>query len=617
MKDPGRTAPSRFTRLGLVGAGISLMTRRELIEATAVVVLMMLAGLLESAVVALVFPLVYVILDPAKFEATRFGHLISGLSGNRPFDQMFGYLAPTLIVLLVIGSAISSLTIYAIERQSARCRYRFAHDLLGRVVAAPYLWLIQNNTAIIARHVYEDVRRWRMDFIQSLLAAIQSAIMIVAPAAVVIAVAPLDGLIAIPIVAIVCVSLVLLLRYRFRKISLALRTSANATMKTLMQILGGLREVIVSGQSGYFVSTFDKHHSDQNRAAIAARMWGNAPAVTINVMGQLAFVLTALLFWWRGESGSEIAAQLALIGIVVSRVVPAFNRLAGNISTLFRAAPFVESLIDFCSDIDRAGKQLGRKKGGVPVPPHWQTLSLCEVSFRYPGSERMSLQGASLELKRGKSYGFVGRSGAGKSTLVNLLLGLIEPTGGAVRIDGEDLRQISIADWHRRFGYVPQDPFIFDVSLRDNIVFGEPSNDERVLAVIDQVRLTNIAAELPLGLDTLLGERGRLLSGGQAQRVAIARALFRHPDILFLDEATSALDSITESEIYSAINDRRGSVTALMIAHRVTSLRRCDRIFVLEEGRIVDSGTFDELMARSPLFRGLAAEAEEPAAAII
>jgi ABC-type multidrug transport system fused ATPase/permease subunit len=611
-----KKSKSRLTRLGLIGAGLSLMRPREFIEAAGIVMLMVLGGLFESAVVALVFPLVYVILDPAKFQSTRFGHLISGLFGNYPFDQMFGYIAVTLIALLIGGAAITSLAVYASERHSAHCRNRMAHDLLRRIVAAPYLWLIQNNTAIVARHIYEDVRNWRRDFIQSLLSIIQSAIMIISPAAVVIAIAPVDGLIALLVVAIICSLIVFLLRSRFRKISSTMRTASNATMKTLLQILGGMREVIVSGRADHFVATFDEHHGDQTRATLAARMWSNAPSTFIYLFGQLAFIGTASIFWWRGESGTEIAAQLVLIGIVVSRVVPAFNRLATNVSVLFRAAPFVESLIDFCDDIDRGRKQFGHKTGGVPVPSQWKRLSLQEVSFRYPGSESWSLEGVTIILERGRSYGFVGRSGAGKSTLVNLLLGLIEPACGTVRVDDEDLSRILITDWHRRFGYVPQDPFIFDVSLRDNIVFGENSDHERVLEVIDQVRLTSVAAELPAGLDTLLGERGRRLSGGQAQRVAIARALFRRPDILFLDEATSALDSITESEIYSAIDRLRGNVMALMIAHRVTSLRRCDQIFVLDQGRIIDSGTFDDLMVRSKLFRRLAAQ-DEPAVAVV
>ena len=597
-----------LSRLGLIGAGLGLMTRREAIGMIGIIVLMMVSGLLESAVVALVFPLVYVIVDPVKFEATAFGSHLSTFTGGQPVSAIFGYLAISLIVLVLLGAAVSSLTLLTSERHGARCRIRFAHDLLMRTVSAPYLWQIQNNTALIARRFYEDVRVWRRDFIQSLLAILQSTIMIIAPSSVAIAIAPSDGLIALLIVALVCGLVIVSLRRKLKKNSLAVQASSGATIKTLLQILSGMREVIVSSHAGYFIAGFDRHHRDLNRSITSGMMWGNAPAQIINLLGQVGFVSTAALLWWRGVSGTEIAAQLALIGIVVSRVVPAFSRLASNLSILMRAAPIVETIIDFRKGMDRAQQEFGRKASNVPVPSHWTTLALKDVSFRYPGTERLSVDGVSIELARGKSYGFVGRSGAGKSTLVNLLLGLVEPTSGSVSVDGTALSELSITDWYRRIGYVPQDPLIFDSSLRDNIVFGEAVDDAQVMRSVELASLTKVVAALPNGLSAMLGERGRRFSGGQAPRVALARALFKRPDMLILDEATSALDSITEAEIYSAIGAEKCDVTTLIVAHRVASLRNCDLIFLLDHGKVIDSGSFDDLLDRSGLFRGLAAE---------
>jgi ABC-type multidrug transport system fused ATPase/permease subunit len=193
------------------------------------------------------------------------------------------------------------------------------------------------------------------------------------------------------------------------------------------------------------------------------------------------------------------------------------------------------------------------------------------------------------------------------------LLGLIEPTRGAVCVDGRPLPEFRLSSWHRKFGYVPQDAFLFDDSLRENVRFGSIESDEvRLRAAIDAAQLGSLVDRLATGLDSRVGERGREISGGQSQRVAIARALYRRPEILFLDEATSALDSVTEAAIYDAIEAMRGESLALIVAHRVSTLRRCDRIFVLERGRIVESGTYQELLARSELFRALAAQSEQP-----
>jgi ATP-binding cassette, subfamily B, bacterial PglK len=249
----------------------------------------------------------------------------------------------------------------------------------------------------------------------------------------------------------------------------------------------------------------------------------------------------------------------------------------------------------------------------LPVPSHWKEVTLQNVWFRYSERGVWSAQGIDLTLEQGKFYGFVGRSGAGKTTLVNILLGLLEPSRGSVLINGRKLDDFSISSWQKLFGYVPQDAFILDGTILENITFGDGDLDKaRLDESIKQAQLTEVVRALSKGVDTQVGERGRQLSGGQAQRLAIARALYRRPEILFLDEATSALDGITETELYEGIVDLRGHVTAFIIAHRVTTLRHCDRIFVLDQGQIAASGTYDELLKQSEIFRGLAAQAEKP-----
>ena len=229
------------------------------------------------------------------------------------------------------------------------------------------------------------------------------------------------------------------------------------------------------------------------------------------------------------------------------------------------------------------------------------------VSFTYPSANKPSLQDANLELRRGGFYGFVGQSGAGKSTLANLLLGLIDPTTGAVSVDGTTLRELSRSGWQRRFGYVPQDPYVLDDTVRENITFGVAADDEKVWEALRRARLADVVGKLDGGLDARVGERGRQLSGGQLQRLAIARALFGSPDILFLDEATSALDGITETELLGALNELRGNTMIIMITHRLHSLRKCDGIFLLENGVIVANGTYEELEQKSKPFRALRA----------
>lgn len=611
MKAPKNEKRAGPMRLGVLRRGLGLLTPSERAGALGIVALMMLAGLLESIVVALVIPLVYVIVDPATFASTRFGSELLTLTGAKSLADLFPYLAGILIVLLLSSGVVGALATWAVEKHAAKCRNRLAFDLLSRCIAAPYLWFSKHNTAVLTRNLYEDVRTWRKEFIHSVIMIVQSAIMIVSPAAVAVALAPTRGLLALALVGGVCAMIVMVFRRRIRAISTATKTTWDKFAQTLFQVLVGMREIKVSGHSDYFVSRFDKYHKELNELGVTARLVGGAPSSLINLLGQIGFLGTALVLWYSGLPSTEIAAQLALIGMVVSRIVPAFNRLAGQVSTLFRSAPFVDSLVRFCAELDVVNA--GTNGGNQPVPSDWRTLILDDVAFRYPGADTPSIRPTSLALKRGRFYGFVGRSGAGKSTLVNLLLGLIEPERGTVTVDGVPLPKISLIDWHRRFGYVPQDAFVIDATLRDNITFGETADDTKVMEALRKAGLDGIITEGRDVLEMPLGERGRRLSGGQVQRVAIARALFKNPEILLLDEATSALDRVTESEILSAIEELRGRTLGLMIAHRVSTLRSCDCIFVLEAGSVVESGTYDELMQASARFRALAAATDETA----
>jgi ABC-type multidrug transport system fused ATPase/permease subunit len=211
-----------------------------------------------------------------------------------------------------------------------------------------------------------------------------------------------------------------------------------------------------------------------------------------------------------------------------------------------------------------------------------------------------------LSLNRGGFYGFIGQSGAGKTTLANLLLGLIDPTAGAVRVDEIPLPLLSRTSWQKSFGYVPQDPFILDGTVRENITFGQPASDDEIWRALRLARLRDVVERLDGKLDARVGENGRQLSGGQVQRLAIARALLRAPDVLFLDEATSALDTLTEAELLGTLSELRGQTTIIMITHRMHALRDCDNIFVLENGRLIAKGTYDELEKNSRQFCELA-----------
>ena len=280
--------------------------------------------------------------------------------------------------------------------------------------------------------------------------------------------------------------------------------------------------------------------------------------------------------------------------VAAFRVMPSANRVLSGIQSVLFSLPAIETLHSQLSLLS----PIPAMQQGVPMPFE-NNLEINQVSFRYPSVEAQSLSGVSLVIPRGTSVGFIGGSGGGKSTLVDIILGLLTPASGTVRVDGLDI-QASLRGWQDQIGYVPQSIYLTDDTLRRNIAFGlsaDKIDEAAVLRTIRAAQLEQFVADLPKGLDTMVGERGICLSGGQRQRIGIARALYHNPAMLVLDEATSALDSATERAVMQAVSALKGNKTIIIVAHRLSTVEHCDRLYQLEMGRVVKEGSACEMLS--------------------
>lgn len=591
---------------------IGLLTSHERNRAILLLLLMMVVGLLESCVVAAVLPFVYVLVDPQRAASIP---MLSDLlqAAGLTLTTALPVMSAGLILLLISSALLSGVTAYLNEKQIQISRNRMARELLERAIGASYPWIRQQRVAVLANIIYDDVRIWRRDCLQSVTNAIQAVILIVFPAIAAVLLAPLHGFYALALLAFIAVVLMTMVRRPLQRLSEEARVTQKQSLALLHQTLSGIREVKTSSRANVFVSAFDQIHRLNTSLILRVRVLATLPANTMTVLGQIGFVLTAVVLWSAGASGAEITAQIAIIGVVVSRVLPAANRLNSAITTLFRALPFVAGMLKVmdAAEADR-GWLADRSSDKQPLSRTWKTLEFSGVHFNYEGS-KAGLSDVDLRLERGRFYGVVGQSGAGKSTLINLLLGLYGPSRGSILVDGVPRENTRPTDWLDHLAYVPQDVFILDDSLSANIIFGRDVGHSRgdMAAAIRIACLEELLADLPQGLDTPLGERGSRLSGGQAQRVAIARALYNAPSILLMDEATSALDSITEERVQEGIRTLGDDVLVVSVAHRISSLRNCDAIIVMDDGRVVDVGAYGELLARNALFVELAARSDD------
>ncbi|MDI1343758.1 MAG: ATP-binding cassette domain-containing protein, partial [Pseudolabrys sp.] len=348
---------------------------------------------------------------------------------------------------------------------------------------------------------------------------------------------------------------------------------------------------------------FHREYSVYAYSDADSRQWQLIPRLGIEIVGVTALVAMALGALVSGMSRADAASILALYAVVTIRLMPVIGEVASAVSSIQVSLPQLTHLRDLREDLPAHY---------VPVVKddrlgNWREVSLDNVSYRYDNADRLALENISLTFKRGRSYGLVGSSGAGKSTVADIIASLLTPTTGVLAVDGVGMTDgQSLAAWRSRVSYVAQHPVIFDATLADNIILGAPKTgdcDQRLAGAIAAAGLTSVVNALEQKLDTQIGDRGTRLSGGQRQRVAIARAIFQQAELLILDEATSALDSLTERDFANAMDALKGRVTILAIAHRLSTVMRCDEIVVLDRGRIAALGSHPELIASSDEYR--------------
>ncbi|MDP9027103.1 MAG: ATP-binding cassette domain-containing protein, partial [Actinomycetota bacterium] len=309
--------------------------------------------------------------------------------------------------------------------------------------------------------------------------------------------------------------------------------------------------------------------------------------------------------------GAALFSVTGLLTITAGQVVllsTYFVMLTNSIVNLLNLAPLVskgrESLRSIAEVLEEPDVEQneGKKKPDRVLG----TLEFEHVDFRYPDSESFAVRGLDLNVLPGETIAFVGRSGSGKSTVLNLALGFLRPSGGRILLDGVDLNSLDLREVRRSVSVVPQESVLFTGSIRDNVTYGlDHIADDQVIAALRDANAWEIVEGLPDGLDTLLGERGARLSGGQRQRISIARALIRDPRVLLLDEATSALDSESEQLVQEALTRLRHGRTTLVVAHRLSTIRSADRIVVLGDGRVMEIGTHEQLLAAKGIYAGM------------
>lgn len=392
---------------------------------------------------------------------------------------------------------------------------------------------------------------------------------------------------------------------RWGEISLKIEQSL---IKWINQSFAGIRDVKILQAEDFLSDLINRITSRRAYYFCLSTTSIQIPRLLIETIVVIGFLGIVLLLISNSQNPADIVSILGLFGMAALRLMPSMNRILTSASEVRRSAAFIDQIYEaFKLSANENSKHQSLKQKNDPLIPV-SNIKLQEVTYTYPDAKQPALNKFNIEINKGDTIGFVGASGAGKSTLMDIILGLLEPTSGKLLINEKNAFD-DIANWQRHIGFVPQQIFVIDDTIRRNIAFATADNEidnTRINTVLKLTQLEQFVESLPNGLDTILGEHGTRLSGGQRQRIAIARALYRDPDVLVFDEATSALDNLTELEITRAIETLAGSKTILIVAHRLSTIRTCNKILFMKEGKIRAIGTYEELLVKNKEFRHLA-----------
>jgi ATP-binding cassette subfamily C protein len=559
--------------------------------------------------IGLILPFIGVLSNPQVIHENDKLQWLYALLGVRSVEQFLVVASIALLVLYVLKNAYLAVLGYLQYRFVFNKQAALSSRLFQSYLQVPYSFHLQRNSSELLKNFATEISGLFTGVLTPLFLLISEGFVLALIVVLLFSLEPLVTLGTLLVLGAATMIFHFFLRSTLKASSQKRALHSGMRLKWVNQGLGSLKEIKILGREDFFMRAFE-HSSDEY--AKASRIFSTVNQLprlfieTVAISGVLMVVIIILL---REMDLRQAIPLLALFAVAALRLMPSITRMFSAVASIRFYLPTVEAVYRDLQLVSGASKE---PPSSVPAervgkPRFAGEIALREVSFSYPDSPGAAVKDVSLAIPKGSSVAFVGHSGAGKSTLVDLILGLFAPQKGRILVDGNDIQTMR-KSWQRCIGFVPQTIYLLDDSIRRNIAFGVEDgliDDVKVMNAVRRAQLEKLVESLPHGLDTVTGERGVRLSGGERQRIGIARALYHEPEVLVLDEATSSLDSATENEITETLNRLGGEKTLIFIAHRLSTVKSCDRLFFMQNGTIVDSGTYDELIQNNAEFRAM------------
>jgi len=587
----------------------ALLDAREKRNAWITLAVVILGALSSALMVGSVLPFLSVLSDPGRIErvpALASAYEMFGFDGDYAFLVALGGAS---FFVIVMTSLIQIAKTYAVARFAMMRIHSISHRLLIAYLRQPYPFFLNRHTGEMSTRVLAETEQLVRQFLLPAAELIASMFTVIAIVSLLLWVDPLIAVIAFGVLGGVYGAVYVFSRRILKGYGLV-RVAANSErFRIANEALGGIKDIKLLGREGSYAARYANPSQRMAHAIVTVKVVSQVPQLALQgvAFGGVILLCIVLMDAEGHASGATLGGILPILGVFAfagQRLMPELGKLYQSLAQLQAGGAAVVVVHD-----DLMGKA---GSGSLPlvIPSALglkKRLEFEGVSYRYPNAGLAGLKEVSFDIHAGERIGIVGSTGAGKTTLADLVLGLLPPSEGRILVDGTKVTNDNLRAWQQTVGYVPQDIFLTDASISENIALAVPPQEIDEARVRRAAEIAHIDAfirdELPDGYATTIGERGVRLSGGQRQRIGIARALYHDADLIVFDEATSALDNLTEREVMAAIDALPGDKTVIMIAHRLSTVKRCDRIIVMENGRAVGMDSWLSLSAENSAFQ--------------
>jgi ABC-type multidrug transport system fused ATPase/permease subunit len=591
---------------------LDLLDRNEKKQALLIIFLILIMTIFDMIGMASILPFVTLLTNPQLIETNYFlkelflSSKVMGVSNIQEFLILIGFV---VFFLLIISLSLRAFTTFVQTKFTLMREQTIGVKLIEGYLRQPYSWFLNKDSSELGRSILSEVNQIILNTFNPIMNLIvQSAIVF----GILIILIVVDYQLAIGIFSILGLSYIfifIILKNYLSKLGTSRLKANSLRFNSLTEVFGAIKEAKIGGLENVYISLFSKSAKIFSSSQLMAQTIGILPRYLIEGVAFGGIIILIIYLMYEGSNFINTIPIITLYVFAGYRLMPALQQIYTAITQLRFSGPALDILHKNIKNLYfNSPKVINSTKIFLK-----QCITLQNIYFKYPGSSKNALNKINIEIPALSKIGITGKTGSGKTTIVDIILGLLEiNNGGLLKVDNNEINKNNMRSWQKTIGYVPQKIFLSNNSIQANIAFGVKNEDINIEQIIKVSKIANlhefVTNELPKAYKTYVGENGIRLSGGQKQRIGIARALYKNPQLLVLDEATNSLDNLTEGLVLKNIDNLYGKLSIILITHRLSSLKNCNKIFLIEKGELIDSGTFDYLKKNNRMFKEMASD---------